>query len=564
MRILFCLLHFGYHRNFAPVIRELARRGHQIHIGAEKGDRDKARGILEDLCQEFPNVTLGTLPPREKDEYRELGPRLRLGFDYLRYLEPAYSGMPGLRLRSAERTPVGLLRLVEKPGLRSAPARALLRGALRLLEKGVPPSRDIEAYLLAQNPDVMMVTPLIGVVGSYQIDYLATAKKLGIRTGFCVWSWDNLSSKALIRDKPDRVFVWNDTQKQEAVQLHGIPDADVVVSGAQCFDQWFGRAPSRSREKFCREVGLPDAGPYVLYVGSTMVHKSPPEANFVVRWIRHLRASSNPTVRDVNILVRPHPGRLDEWTGIDTSEFERVAFSGLGQTGKGVGAAYPIDTATKNDYFDALYHSAAVVGINTSAFIEAGIIGRPVLAILAPEFSGTQSGTIHFRYLTEVGGGVARAGREFDEHETQLAETLTGSWDHQSRQQGFLEAFVRPRGLDVAATPVFCDAVETLGATPRKRAAHAASGPILATLAVRKLADATSAGRGKLMMMTPDEYAAATINERPRDPYLHKLTHRAGKQLKRARKGLSKLRKRTTQLGVRVASRARRWSSGEA
>ena len=33
----------------------------------------------------------------------------------------------------------------------------------------------------------------------------------------CVWSWDHLSSKAIIRDVPDRLFVWNDVQKREAL-----------------------------------------------------------------------------------------------------------------------------------------------------------------------------------------------------------------------------------------------------------------------------------------------------------------------------------------------------------
>ena len=35
--------------------------------------------------------------------------------------------------------------------------------------------------------------------------------------------------------------------------------------------------------------------------------------------------------------------------------------------------------------FDTAYHSAALVGLNTSAELEAGIVGRPVLTILAPE-----------------------------------------------------------------------------------------------------------------------------------------------------------------------------------
>ena len=42
----------------------------------------------------------------------------------------------------------------------------------------------------------------------------------------------------------------------------------------------------------------------------------------------------------------------------------------------------PIDPDNRADFFDSIYHSAAVVGINTSAMIEAAIIGRPVFSML--------------------------------------------------------------------------------------------------------------------------------------------------------------------------------------
>ena len=89
----------------------------------------------------------------------------------------------------------------------------------------------------------MLVTPLVDP-GSHECDYMKTAKKLGIRTGVCVASWDNLSLKGLMRYVPDRVFVWNAIQRQEAVELHGIPEDRVVLTGAQKFDEWFERRPS--------------------------------------------------------------------------------------------------------------------------------------------------------------------------------------------------------------------------------------------------------------------------------------------------------------------------------
>ena len=40
------------------------------------------------------------------------------------------------------------------------------------------------------------------------------------------------------RVAPDRVFLWNDRQRDEACELHGVPADRVVVTGAQLFDQF--------------------------------------------------------------------------------------------------------------------------------------------------------------------------------------------------------------------------------------------------------------------------------------------------------------------------------------
>jgi len=121
----------------------------------------------------------------------------------------------------------------------------------------------------------------------------------------------------------------------------------------------------------------------------------------------------------------------------------------------------PVDDSSRADYFDSLYHSAAVVGLNTSAFIEAGIAQRPVLAILPPEFGANQEGTLHFRYLIE--GGLLTIARTLEEHEVQLSTVVHSTPDAVlKRQQDFVRAFVRPRGLSVSATRVMADALESL------------------------------------------------------------------------------------------------------
>ena len=448
MRILFIGRRYLYFRNFESVIRELAARGHDIHLAVERDDTEGRPALVDALLGDFPNITCGYAPTRADDDWSWVASRLRLGLDYLRYQHPLFDDTPKLTDRARERTPgmfvrVGdIVRRYARWGRR--PATALVRR----LERAIPEDPAIRAFIESWRPDVVLITPLIDV-GSSQIEYLRAARSLGIPTAMCVWSWDHLSSKALVRECPDRVFVWNETQKREAIELHGVPADRIVVTGAQCFDQWFDRQPSRDRATFLRDMGLPPDQPFILYVCSALFLGTPPEAPFVVEWIRRVRESGVPELRTMPILVRPHPSRMREWGDVDLTPFENVALHG----------ASPVDAASRADYFDALYHSAAVVGLNTSAFIEAAIVGRPVHTLLLPEFYENQMGTLHFRYLFDVSGGMLQAASDFDGHVRQLADSLRGT---ASGVRPFVRAFVRPHGLDVPATPLFVRAVEEM------------------------------------------------------------------------------------------------------
>jgi hypothetical protein len=161
--------------------------------------------------------------------------------------------------------------------------------------------------------------------------------------------------------------------------------------------------------------------------------------------------------------VRPHPSRKREWDEVDWRSVPDLALWGDN----------PIDTESRADYFDSLHYSAAVVGLNTSAFIEAGIVGSPVLAVLPEEFRPNQEGTLHFRYL--VDGGLLTISRSLADHCGQLASILGGDTQEiLRRQREFVRTFVRPLGLDMSATCVLADAVEALGTV---RPQHAVSAP---------------------------------------------------------------------------------------
>src|SRR4029079_12209064 len=96
-----------------------------------------------------------------------------------------------------------------------------------------------------------------------------------------------------------------------------------------------------------------------------------------------------------------------------------------------------VDDQSKAEFFDSLYHSAAVVGINTSALIEAGIVGRPVFTVLDDEYRSSQDGTLHFRYLVEVSGGLLQVAETLPEHVQQVNIALVEG-DHAETAQAFL------------------------------------------------------------------------------------------------------------------------------
>jgi hypothetical protein len=451
MKILFLGRRYTYFRNFDSVLREMAARGHAIHLGVEKAT-DEGRALVQGLADEFPAITFGEAPARVDDDWNWAAVRVRHGLDHLRYQHRLFDDTAKLRDRSRERTPGAFVALGDTIRERARWARGPAERVLRWLERATPDDPAIRAYMEAHRPDVVLITPLVNL-GSSQIDYLRAARAMGLPTALCVWSWDHLSSKALIRELPDRVFVWNETQKREAVMLHRVPAPRVVVTGAQCFDRWFDRQPARDRASFCRAVGLPADRPFMLYVCSAPFIGSAPEAPCVMDWLRRVRAHASPRLRGVPILVRPHPSRRAEWAQVDPLELQALGDVVIW------GGDNPIDTQSRADYFDSLHHSSLVVGLNTSAFIEAGIVGRPVHTILLPEWHENQLGTVHFRYLFEAGGGLLNAARSFDEHLQQLDAALA---QPSTEIKPFIREFVRPLGLDVAATPVFVDHVEQM------------------------------------------------------------------------------------------------------
>lgn len=470
LRILFSLLHAGYLRHYDEPIRILAQRGHHIHVAVSRWEKDAGDdGLLRALSADWPTVTHGITPARSHlDGWKRTAWMVRAFMDLARYGDPRFAGSAALRdrirkkimLRVEKRRlrPLTLVseRLLDRLGTSDdiETTRRRIRRFTRI-EAAIPPSKRVTRLLRNVQPDVVLASPVVEIA-SEQVEVLKSARALGIPNGVCIASWDNLTTKGLIRVLPDRVIVWNDLQRRELAEFHDIPADRAILTGGQKFDKWFGMSTTTTLEEFCTKVGLRTTRPYLLYLCSSYFI-APDEVSFVRRWLERIRSSESSELREMPVLIRPHPQNADQWQSVDLRELgDVVIYPRAG--------AQPDADEAMNDFFDALAHSVAVVGVNSSSLIEAAIVGKSVYTVIDPSFAQTQEGTLHFHYLLEENGGFVHRSTGLDEHAAQLEHALRPGADSReaARTRAFVERFCRPQGIEQPAAPLVADAVEEL------------------------------------------------------------------------------------------------------
>jgi hypothetical protein len=462
LKVLFLMESPEYLRFFDSAIEEMAARGHAVTIAVTSDRTGKPVG-LGGLQRFADRVHVLGMVPQHDGFWGATTHRLHATMDFVRYLHPRFAAAPALRARIKRKVlPVAYHWLDAVPRLTAGWVRSIQRG-LMAADRAIPPFAPMLDALGESAPDVLLVSPLVDAA-SKQVDWVKAARALGIRTAVCVASWDNLTNKGLLRIEPDLLIVWNEALKREAQDYHYIPEEKIVTTGAQLFDRWFASRVTRARSEFCQRVGLPDDRPFLLFTGSSsFISESHAEAAFVRRWVAALRSSPDPRMQEIGVLVRPHPYNCHAWDPDPVADLHGVAvFPRRGYN--------PIDVESRVDFYDSIHHSAAVVGINTSAMIEAAIIGRPVFSLLAKEFAGTQEGTIHFHHLLPENGGCVRIASTLDEHVRQVSERLRNPEDARAEAERFIASFIRPHGVDRPATPIFVETVERFAAAPRPTA----------------------------------------------------------------------------------------------
>lgn len=443
VKILFATAHIGIFRHLESTIRELCASGHAVHYLRGPISKENASERALRACEvEASTLTSGPLLARG-DAWAAPLRELRDIAGYAAYLQPDH---PSAHLR--ERW-VGHVTPPLRPLLRARLGQMLLanervRSVLRRIQEVAPPDPLLVTWLRKHAPDVVVCSPFI-FSRSLEPEYVKAARALGIPTMVAIASWDNLTTKSVFPLLPDFAMVWNNALADELMRLHGVPRTRIVVTGAPTFDYWFGMTPSLDRPTFCAQVGIDPARPYVLYLCSSKFIARD-ETVFVRRFAATLAQHAGTSA--VQVVVRPHPNHTQIWSRV--SDPQLVVWPRRGEI--------PDTPEVQQDYFNALYHSQIVVGVNTSAFLDAAVVDRPCLTILSAEYEKTQVGIGHFRHL--MAGQFLEQARSFEEAAVLMETILRGGDSRRDGRRDFVRRFVRPCGLETPAGVVMARAVE--------------------------------------------------------------------------------------------------------
>ena len=451
---------------FLDTIRALIGRGHTVSLAVQERHDPKVEQLASDLTP--PGFSLTPGPAVRTDDWAETAPLLRSLSDCLHYQQPRLHGAQKLQARTIDKLREELRLLVDDrvaaDVLRQVPRQQVqrLRAILDLAEQHLPTDPLYDTFLREEQPDVLLLSPVVHF-GSAQADLVASARRLGIPVGMLLFSWDNLSTKGRLHRLPDRMFVWNERQRVEAAQLHGFPEDRVLVVGAPRFDSFFSLRQQMSAQEFLQPLGLDPAAPTLLYVCSSPF-VSAGELTFVREWLRALRAAPGAS-RAANVVIRPHPDIPLLGSDVPVEQFRWPAAPGLqGLVSRPFDDAQAVVLRTSDRAMRGLYeciaHSAAVVGLNTSAELEAAIVGKPVYTVLAGDSAADgQAGTLHFHYLLEANGGFVRGAGGLDEHIAQLDAELASPSDGAAIRR-FVGEFLRPLGIDRPVSPLLAEGLE--------------------------------------------------------------------------------------------------------
>jgi hypothetical protein len=284
-----------------------------------------------------------------------------------------------VRIRRLEAQAKGTIRWIRaKRLIAQACAPSMVRKSSRYAVSDRLVSHPWAEALFDRLRPVMLVTSSPGLILS-EVPLLRTAARRGVWSAAIDPSWDNFTNKLLPVRRTDRLVVWNDLMKQQAVELHGYQPDAIRIAGSPQWDRYFREGVTISRDAFCRRIGADPAR--ALITVTTTPRELYAHHDHILRVLVDA-IGSGALPRPAQILVRLHPRDERQHYEAFANIPEIILEKPFRQTVRaGDGLAVDVTADSQQHLADTLHHSDVIVNVASTIAIEAAIFDTPVVNV---------------------------------------------------------------------------------------------------------------------------------------------------------------------------------------
>ncbi len=240
--------------------------------------------------------------------------------------------------------------------------------------------RDL-TYLVPLQKDLRSVNALlvfsINIHKDQQLIY--TFRKLGTPVIALVHSWDNLTSKGLFSALPDRLLVWNDIMRQEAVNFHDIPFEAVDVVGVPQYEKYRELAPMTNEKEFRERLKISFDAVIITYAASAE-SMFPDEERFVDELLDEIMSGK---YGEAVLVLRLHPPdvRKERYCKKYQNkklpirlDFPDSAFTAFNTWSIG-------DESSVREFVELMQYSDVIINLSSTIALDAVLFDTPVICL---------------------------------------------------------------------------------------------------------------------------------------------------------------------------------------
>lgn len=308
---------------------------------------------------------------------------------------------------------------------------------LRRVDAFFTPSGRFAPFFEKYHPSLVFSTD---IQNENDVRLIHEARRRGVAAIGAVRSWDNLTTKGMMRVVPDKLIVPNLIVRQEAMMIDYVPERSIVPVGIPHYDRYVkSKIPNSqlllTREEFFQRMNLDPQKRTVLFapIGNRYIKN-----NLLDRLVLETLGSF-----DINIIVRVPPS--------DYVSFDQGAAKKANMEFDIVGRGSPrgeqdrkrneMGKEDDDSLINELFHCDAVVTGHSTITIDAAVFDKPVVLIAFDEVLRPFDDSVrryyqcdYYRPITESGG--VRFARTADELRLLVSQYLANPrFDEEGRKR---------------------------------------------------------------------------------------------------------------------------------